>query len=184
MSIQTRGKRGQTYVVGRSLASLSEMISYLLEHRNAEKTAARFNLTIDEVYHGIDFWTDINQVGAESYLTLSNEGDVENIQLDTTSVTSDVWLGIVNYARMFYPTEANINDLYQQGIRLVTLECYIDLQRGKNEYLSSDLHNLVFAAVVNAIGTKFDPKEMLRMLGIDEYLDISNQIDKNEDYTS
>lgn len=184
MAISTRGKRGQTYVVGRSLAPLTEVIDYLLEHRNAERAATRFNLTLDELFHAIDFWTDINQLGPGSYLALSNEGDIENIRLDTTNVTSDVWLGLVNYARMFYPTDTNIEDLYQQGIRLITLECYIDLKAGQNNYITSDLHNLVFEAVVNAIGTKFDPEEMLNMLGIDEYLEISNQDDKEDYYTS
>jgi hypothetical protein len=172
MTIVTRGDH---YYLKKGVVPIDFVVEHVVQHRDMEKTCARFRLEPEDVFEALEFWGNLHPITQNSFLLLENAGDVDTVQIDTTGTSAEVWIELVSYARMFYPEITELNRLYQQGVRLVTLECYIDIKNQTKDYVRSDLHNLVFKSVCDAIGEPHDIDSVLDMLGVDEYLQLAEE---------
>lgn len=182
MAIQSRGNRGQ-HLVTRGAVPVQLVVEHIRTNKDIEAACKRFNLTPDDVFECIDFWADSNQPNSESYVVVENYGTASDIKIGAKSISDDLWFGLISYARMFYPNDLDLGILLQQGLRIVVLECYMDIYTGNRNYTHSDLHNTVFEAVVDAVGKPYDTQEALDFLGVDEYLEMHNGWDKEDFYT-
>jgi hypothetical protein len=169
--------RGNTYYLKSGIVPIQEIVEHVVTHRDTQKTCERFDIDASDMFEAIEFWGNLNPITKNSFLLLENTGNINNIQIDTTGTSAEVWIELVSYARMFYPEETKLNRLYQQGVRLVTLECYMDLKHQSSDFRDSDLHNLVFSAVNDAVGEPHDIDDVLTMLGVDEYVKLSLEDD-------
>lgn len=110
---------------------------------------------IDTVANTLNDWQDA--------IRLENVGDSQSINLQTTKVNNTLYFNLLSCGHCYEPSVTDFNELYTVGLEQVVFEIYTDIKDGVLDYEDSDLHLVIYDALLDAIG-EVDPDQVLALL--------------------
>ena len=161
--IEPRGPR-DTLVFVPSMLPIRDVIDELIEARNIARLTAKWPLTVDEVYEALEVWCDSARFSRHDILEFET---IDRICLDSADVNvvriSDVvFINIINYcvhkhaiAEFRHENDHNIDSLFTDGLYMLVKEICEDLSYNRGFLETSDLHNTVYEAFIDAYNGDF-----------------------------
>jgi hypothetical protein len=74
------------------------------------------------------------------------------------------FLKTIQYGKVFLQNEDDFNILYDKGFRMCAIESFEDDLNGSVGYESSDLHCIVYDAIMDIVDGEFDKQEFVNFL--------------------
>ena len=74
------------------------------------------------------------------------------------------FLKVAQYGRVFLEKENDFNLLYDKGFRMCAIETFEDILNGSVGYESSELHVIVYNAIMDIVDNDFDKELFVKFL--------------------
>ena len=161
--IEPRGPR-DTLVFVPSMLPLRDVIDELIECRSIARITAKWPITVDEVYEAMEVWCDTARFSKNDILEFDK---IDRICLDSADVNvvriSDViYIGILHYCvykhgmgEFSHDNDHEVDSLFTDGLYILVKEVCEDFSYNRGFLESSDLHNAVYEAFVDAYDGDF-----------------------------
>ena len=118
-----------------------------------------------EVFECIDCIADLDKVDAGIHLTLTNgSSDVGKVTIETSMMSDTFFIKAIQYGKVFLPDVNDFNDLYDKGFRMCSIESFEDDLNGSVGFESSELHCIVYDAIMDIVDGEFDKQEFVNFL--------------------
>ena len=168
MSLQTRGNN--IVVTGRRGVVVSDIAESIINSKPLEWIKNRFPVNDEEVFEVIDYYGDkLEGTISDGCLTLLNRGTIEDIDLEVTHISDAMFFKLLQYGRIFYPSELRFEWIFQGGLEMAIIEIFKDIEAGNRDFESSDFHNYVYEAVSDSVGKDINATEVLKSLPVGLY---------------
>ena len=149
------------------LADSGVLIFEVAEHIVTGKTmdwlCTRYPIEPQQVFDVIDTTADLLSDWSEC-IVLKNVGDESFINLETVKVNNTMYFNLLSMGHAYHEDVSDFSDLYILGLEKVVYDIYTDLKAGQDGYEDSDLHLVIYDALLDAIGN-VDPDQVLALLG-------------------
>ena len=157
-------------VVGKVAVPVREVTASVCDRMSMEWICNRYPLTKQEVIECIDCVADLDNIDAGVHLSLTNgSSDIGQLTVETSMMSDTFFLKTIQYGKVFLENEDDFNILYDKGFRMCAIESFEDDLNGSIGYESSDLHIIVYNAIMDIVDTEFDKQEFINFLkGEDE----------------
>lgn len=122
----------------------------------------RYPVTPEDIFDVIDETADaLNDW--EDAITLENVGDAEFINLQTTKVNNTLFFNVLSFGRCYDQNITDFQQMYITGLERVVYDIYSDIRDAAYGYEDSDLHLVIYDALLDAIGD-IDPEKVIAFL--------------------
>jgi len=161
--IEPRGPR-DTLVFVPSMLPLRDIIDELIESRSIARLTARYPIDIDEVYEAIEVWCDTARFSKHDVLEFDAIDRIclDSADVNVTRISDVIYLNILNYCvykhgmgEFTHENDHTIDSLFTDGLYILVKEICEDFQYNRGFLESSDLHNMVYEAFVEAYDGDF-----------------------------
>ena len=166
--IETRNATN-TLVLSRSGVNIWNIADMLLQKKSLEFLSRRFPINKDEIFAVIDCVADIKSKHVEGDIEFRDIGEEGIITLETISISEGMYFNIINFARIWYPHTDNLNFLYEKGLSYLLIEVFTDINNNVTTFHDSDIHDIIYHAVIFAVGPITDANFVLNGLPVEEY---------------
>jgi len=155
-------------IYGKRAVLVREVVDAVCDRKDMDWLTTRYPLAEHEVLECIDCIADLDDLGKGTHLKLKNAGDLQDIQLETVSISDKIFLKLIQYGRVFNRECVDINLLYDKGFRTCSIEIFEDLVADKLEFENSDIHYEIFKAYQECLGNNINYNIILDLLKEDE----------------
>ncbi len=161
--IEPRGPR-DTLVFVPSMLPLRDIIDELIESRNIARLTAKYPISIDEVYEAMEVWCDTARLSKHDVLEFEpiNRVCLDSADVNVSRISDVIYVGILNYCvhkhgmgEFSHENDHTVDSLFTDGLYVLVKEICEDLSYNRGFLESSDLHNTVYEAFVEAYDGDF-----------------------------
>ena len=100
-------------------------------------------------------------------LKCKNIGTNEDIQIQTVSITDNLFLKIVQFGKVINDNLEDFNKLFDVGFLNLAYECYEDIHNGHRQFENSELHTIVFDAVESMVDGQISMEDLYNLLQVE-----------------
>lgn len=148
--ISTRGPN-QIMVVDRTGVPVKEVCRAVIAKSKISETCAKFALSEDEVFAAIDAMKDAITIDKEDFIEFSITRTELDVHVETVGLTDCLFLSLVCFGKD--TTESDeIDMLFANGISVVLLNFFKDLENGTDYYMHCDVSRMVAEEFERAYG--------------------------------
>ena len=173
MGLQTRGKN--IVVTSGQGVLVHDIADAIIDGYGIDWLTKRFPISEDEIWEIVDYYAD-KVSSADSNFQLENVGAGSQVDIEVSKVSDSIFFGLIAFGKLFYPNMVNFKLLFTKGLEGVIIEICNDLKEDSYVFEASDLHALVYNALEEVLGGKFDPDEVLDGLPVDHYNSIKGTL--------
>jgi uncharacterized protein (DUF433 family) len=157
-------------VHGKHAIPVREVVNRVCDRQDMEWITNRYPMQDFEVMECIDCVADLDNLDYGVHLELSNGSDtVGEITIETRSISDTFFVKCIQYGKIFSPSVNDFNLLYDKGFRICAIESFEDVLNNSIGYESSELHSVVYNAIIDITDEEFDKQEFVNFLkGQDE----------------
>jgi hypothetical protein len=157
-------------VVGKHAVPVREITSAVCDRMDMVWICDRYPVQYHDVIESIDCIADLDKVDTGIHLSLTNSSsEIGKITVETSMMSDTFFIKAIQYGKVFLPDVNDFNDLYDKGFRMCAIESFEDDLNGSIGYESSDLHCIVYDAIMDIVDGEFDKQEFVNFLkGEDE----------------
>ena len=113
----------------------------------------------------LDAVADIDKIDSGTHLVLRNGSDTSGeVTIEISSISDTFFLKVAQYGRVFLENEKDFNLLYDKGFRMCAIETFEDILNGSVGYENSDLHVIVYNAIMEIVDNDFDKELFVKFL--------------------
>lgn len=157
MENSTISNRNGHLIIGRHAVPVREVADAICDRMDIEYLTTRYPLRNDEVMECLDCVADLDKLSGGGHLTLRNTAEkIGEITLETKSISDVFFLKTMQYGRVFLPHEDDFNTLYDKGFRMFAIESFEDDLNNSVTFESSDMHVIVYNAIMDITIEGFD----------------------------
>jgi hypothetical protein len=160
MTIERRGDG--ILILKNSGVLVFEIAEKIVSGKNMQWLCERYPITPDDVFDVIDQTADSLNDWHDA-IKLENVGDNQSINLQTVKVNDTLFFNLLSFGHSHEHTITDFNELYIVGLERVVYDIYSDIKDSHYGYEDSDLHLVVYDALLDAIGD-VDPDQVLALL--------------------
>ncbi|MDA8842143.1 hypothetical protein N9N08_00525 [bacterium] len=154
-------------VVGKFSVPIREITECIVERQELEKICNKYPVTEEDVFESLDAIADLDSINSRDRLKCKNVGNLEDIQIQTVSITDNLFLKIVQYGRVVNDKVTDFNKLFDIGFLNLAYECYEDIHNGHRQFENSEIHIIVFDAVESMIDGQISMEDIFNLLQIE-----------------
>ena len=144
-------------VIGRHAVPVREVTNAVCDRQDMDYICSRYPLKPDEVMECIDCIADLDNLDHGIHLELNNGSDeVGKVTIETRQMSDTFFVKTIQFGKIFLPQEADFNMLYDKGFRMCAIESFEDVLNNSVGYESSDLHLIVYNAIMDITDEQFD----------------------------
>ena len=165
--LSVRGNSNKVYLE-RSGVPYSEVIETVVKQRSIKYALNCFPITKEELFQVLHHYCE-NADSSNAMLELNiSMLDDETFSVVTTGINDWTYLSCLVEGHIEHPESLDVNHLYTSGLEKVVKDIMVDLYRQDTAYTASELHMIVYKAIVDAYGPldKPDIELMLMSIGI------------------
>jgi hypothetical protein len=152
-------------IYGKVAVPVREVTNSICDRASMEYICKRYPLTPNQVMECVDAVADIDNLDAGTHLVLRNGSDNSGeVTIEITSISDTFFLKVIQYGRVFLEQEVNFNLLYDKGFRMCAIEIFEDILNGSVGYENSDLHVIVYNAIMEIVDDNFDKELFIKFL--------------------
>lgn len=161
--IEPRGPR-DTLVFVPSMLPIRDVIDEIIESRSIARLTAKWPLTVDEVYEALEVWCDSARFSRHDILEFESIDRIclDSADVNVTRISDVVFINILNYcvhkhgiAEFQHENDHTIDSLFTDGLYMLVKEICEDLSYNRGFLETSDLHNTVYEAFIDAYNGDF-----------------------------
>lgn len=160
--ISVRGPQ-QILVVDRVAVPVTAVCDAVIDLRTKSEVRSVLPITESELFGAIDAMVNIVGINHRDYINFSCDRQLEDITVETDSVTDNVYLSALLFGYDLRPQEDHLFSLYAHGVESIMYDCLLDCSHGSTHYMHSELHSLIYDAFCKAFGEP-TPDEILKLL--------------------
>ena len=145
-------------IISKHCVPVRDVADAICDRMEMEDICIRYPLKDYEVMECMDCVADLDKLHSlNGHLKLKNSSnDIQETKIETTSISDVFFLKVIQYGRVFLEHCNDFNTLYDKGFRMCAIEAFEDDLNGSVGYESSDLHNIVFNAIMDIVNEDFD----------------------------
>ena len=152
-------------VLGRHAVPVREVTNSVCDRVDMDFICTRFPLQPHEVMECIDCIADHDNLDRGVHLELVNGNDnVGEVLLETRSISDTFFIKTIQFGRVFLEQEQDFNILYDKGFRMCAMESFEDVLNNSVGYESSDLHVIVYNAIMDITDEEFNKQQFVDFL--------------------
>jgi len=140
-----------------------EVAEHIVTGKTMDWLCTRYPIEPHQVFDVVDTTADLLSDWADC-IVLKNVGDKSFINLQTVKVNNTAFFNLLSIGHMYHENVTDFNELYILGLEKVVYDIYADIKEGQDGYEDSDLHLVIYDALLDAIGN-VDPDQVLALLG-------------------
>ena len=150
--------RNRHLIISKHCVPVREVADAICDRMEIEDICIKFPVQVYEVMECMDCVADLENININQvHLTLKNAStDKQETKIETTSISDVFFLKVIQYGKVFLEHCTDFNELYDKGFRMCAIEAFEDDLNGSVGYESSDLHNIVFNAIMDIVNEDFD----------------------------
>lgn len=154
-------------VVGKFSVPIREITDCIVERNELETICKKYPVSKNEVFECLDAIADLDSITSRDRLKCKNIGTNEDIQIQTVSITDNLFLKIVQFGRVINDNLDDFNKLFDVGFLNLAYECYEDIHNGHRQFENSELHTIVFDAVESMIDGQISMEDLYNLLQVE-----------------
>lgn len=154
-------------VVGKFSVPIREITDCIVERNELETICKKYPISKDEVFECLDAVADLDSITSRDRLKCKNIGTNEDIQIQTVSITDNLFLKIVQFGKVINDNLEDFNRLFDVGFLNLAYECYEDIHNGHRQFENSELHTIVFDAVESMIDGQISMEDLYNLLQVE-----------------
>lgn len=154
-------------VVGKFSVPVREITDCIVERNEVQDICKKYPVNPDEVFECLDAIADLDSISSRDRMKCKNVGTEDDIQIQTVSITDNLFLKIVQYGRIFNNKVTDFNKLFDIGFLNLAFECYEDIHNGHREFENSDLHTVIFDAIETMIDGQISIEKIYNLLKLE-----------------
>jgi hypothetical protein len=113
----------------------------------------------------IDCVSDLDKLDAGIHLQLENVNEeVGKLTIEARQMSDVYFLKAIQYGKVFLESEYDFDILYDKGFRMCAIESFEDELNGSVTFQSSDLHNIVYNAIMDITDGDFNKPDFINFL--------------------
>lgn len=152
-------------VIGRHAVPVREVTNAICDRFNMDWICTRYPLTPREVMECIDCVADLDKLDAGIHLQLENVNEeVGKLTIEARQMSDVYFLKAIQYGKVFLENEQDFDILYDKGFRMCAIESFEDELNGSVTFQSSDLHNIVYNAIIDITDGNFNKPDFINFL--------------------
>ena len=152
-------------VIGRHAVPVREVTNAICDRFSMEWICTRYPLTPLEVMECIDCVSDLDKLDAGIHLQLENVNEeVGKLTIEARQMSDVYCLKAIQYGKVFLESEYDFDILYDKGFRMCAIESFEDELNGSVTFQSSDLHNIVYNAIMEITDGEFNKEDFVNFL--------------------
>ena len=152
-------------VIGRHAVPVREVTDAICDRFNMDWICTRYPLTPLEVMECLDCVADLDKLDAGIHLQLENVNEeVGQLTIEARQMSDVYFLKAIQYGKVFLEKEDDFDILYDKGFRMCAIESFEDELNGSITFQSSDLHNIVYSAIMDITDGEFDKQDFINFL--------------------
>ena len=161
--IEPRGPR-DTLVFVPSMLPIRDVIDEIIESRSIARLTAKWPLTVDEVYEALEVWCDSVRFSRHDILEFETIDRIclDSADVNVTRISDVVFINIINYCvhkhgldEFRHDNDHTIDSLFTDGLYMIVKEICEDLSYNRGFLETSDLHNTIYEAFIDAYNGDF-----------------------------
>jgi hypothetical protein len=154
-------------VVGKFSVPIREITDCIVERNELDTICKKYPISKNEVFECLDAVADLDSITSRDRLKCKNIGTNEDIQIQTVSITDNLFLKIVQFGRVINDNLDDFNRLFDVGFLNLAYECYEDIHNGHRQFENSELHTIVFDAVESMIDGQISMEDLYNLLQVE-----------------
>ena len=154
-------------VVGKFSVPIREITDCIVERNELEVICKKYPISKEEVFECLDAIADLDSITSRDRLKCKNIGTNEDIQIQTVSITDNLFLKIVQFGKVINDNLEDFNKLFDVGFLNLAYECYEDIHNGHRQFENSELHTIVFDAVESMIDGQISMEDLYNLLQVE-----------------
>lgn len=154
-------------VVGKLNVPIREITDCIVERNELETICKKYPISKNEVFECLDAIADLDSINSRDRLKCKNIGTNEDIQIQTVSITDNLFLKIVQFGRVINDKLEDFNKLFDLGFLNLAYECYEDIHNGHRQFENSELHTIVFDAVESMVDGQIPMEDLYNLLQLE-----------------
>jgi len=152
-------------VIGRHAVPVREITNAICDRVDMDWLTNRYPLQKSDVMACIDCIADLDNLNGKGDLTLRNSAiNIGEVTVETKTISDIFFLKAIQYGAIFLPKEYDFNTLYDKGFRMLAIESFEDVLNGSVTFKSSDLHNIVYNAIMEITDGEFNKEDFVNFL--------------------
>jgi hypothetical protein len=154
-------------VVGKFSVPIREITDCIVERNELEVICKKYPISKEEVFECLDAIADLDSITSRDRLKCKNIGTNEDIQIQTVSITDNLFLKIVQFGKVINDNLEDFNKLFDVGFLNLAYECYEDIHNGHRQFENSELHTIVFDAVESMVDGQISMEDLYNLLQVE-----------------
>ena len=152
-------------IYGKVAVPVREVTDAICDRTSMDYICNRYPLTPTQVMECLDAVADIDKIDTGTHLVLRNGSDTSGeVTIEISSISDTFFLKVAQYGRVFLEKENDFNLLYDKGFRMCAIETFEDILNGSVGYESSELHVIVYNAIMDIVDNDFDKELFVKFL--------------------
>ena len=149
--------RNGNLIYGKVAVPVREVTERICDRQTMEQICNRYPITSKGVMECLDTVADLDKFDSGIHLELMNtNNNSEVLTLEARSMSDVFFLKVIQYGKVFLENETDFNTLYDKGFRMCAIESFEDVLNNSVGYESSDLHLIVYNAIMDITDEQFD----------------------------
>ena len=154
-------------VVGKFSVPIREITDCIVERNELEVICKKYPISKEEVFECLDAIADLDSITSRDRLKCKNIGTNEDIQIQTVSITDNLFLKIVQFGKVINDNLEDFNKLFDVGFLNLAYECYEDIHNGHRQFENSELHTIVYDAFESMIDGQISMEDLYNLLQVE-----------------
>lgn len=152
-------------VVGKHAVPVREVTDAICDRVEMDWLTSRYPLKDFEIMECLDCIADLENLDAGIHLQLENvDEQVGKLTIEARQMSDVYFLKVIQYGKVFLENETDFNILYDKGFRMSAIESFEDDLNGSVTFESSDLHNIVYSAIMDITDGEFNKQDFINFL--------------------